>query len=157
MLILTLNIGKERYGIEAGKVIEVIPWIELQHVPRVDECIAGIFNYRGTPTPVIDICRFFEQQPCEHKLSSRIIIINTQSLNGNKYIGLIAENVTEVIKCDKDQFTDTGIDAENARFLGKIYQHNKQLIQIIRTDQLIPESVARQLALVKHAGSESRL
>lgn len=157
MLILTFNIGKERYGIEVARVIEVIPWIELQQLPRVDDCIAGIFNYRGTPTAAIDLCRYFQQRRCEARLSSRIIIIRTAGVHGDKQIGLIAECVTEVIKCNPQQFSETGIAADNAQFLGRIYHHNKQLIQIIETDQLIADPIARQLAIVKHAHSENRI
>ena len=146
MLILTMNIGRERYGVDARLITEVIPLVRLDRVPMVDDSILGIFNYRGTATPVVDLCYFFEQRYCDHKLSSRIIIIDIDGDDqpGRK-IGLVAECVTEVIKCRDEDMTDSGIASENARFLGGVYKHKNDLIQIIDTGKILPESITRQL------------
>ena len=64
MLLLNLNIGKEHYAIRASQVIEIIPLIQLEKVPLVESSIKGIFNYRGNPTPVIDLCELFENRSC---------------------------------------------------------------------------------------------
>ncbi|MCW9014462.1 MAG: chemotaxis protein CheW [Gammaproteobacteria bacterium] len=146
MLILTINIGKERYGIEAIQVIEVIPLVVLQSVPLADQSIRGLFNYRGAPTPVVDLCQVFEQRACSNKLSSRIIIICPKALSGTpRPIGLVAESVTEVLQCEIDELASSGISSAENSCLGLIYKHGDELIQIIDTNHVLPESIASQL------------
>jgi len=147
MLIVGLNIGAEHYGIEAARVIEIVPLIELKKVPLTEKTIKGIFNYRGTTTPVIDLCQLFERRYCNNNLSTRIIIIHYKDSSGNsKPIGLIAENVTDVIKCEIEEITDSGIQSDKQRFLGKVYKHNNDMIQLIDTHQILPPSISQQLA-----------
>ena len=147
MLLLTMNIGKERYGIDANAIIEVIPLVQLDQVPLIDDCILGIFNYRGMPTPVIDLCHLFTQVYCDKKLSSRIIITDIPiSDSETRKIGLVAECVTEVIKCNTDRLMNSGIKSENAQFLGSVYKHGNDLIQIIDSIKILPESIANQLS-----------
>ena len=146
MLILTMNIGKERYGIDSLMVTEVIPLIHLDQVPMVDKIIKGIFNYRGTPTPVVDLCQFFENRDSHNNLGSRIVIIDShQDSTDSRPIGLVAERVTETVKCDKDKLLSSGIRSEETPFLGKIYKHNDELIQLIDTRKILPISIAKQI------------
>jgi len=146
MLILGLNIGKERYGIEATRVIEIVPLIELKKVPLTENAIKGLFNYRGTPTPVIDLCQLFESRYCSNNLSTRIVIINFRHHSGtSRPIGLIAEMVTDVMQCEIDKVSDSGIQSEQNNFLGQIYKHNNDMIQLINTHNILPASISNQL------------
>lgn len=157
MLILTMNIGKERYGIDSQLVAEVIPMIHLDQIPMVDKIIKGIFNYRGTPTPVIDLCQFFEKRDCENNLGSRIVIINCpQKDNPDRPIGLSAERVTEVIKCTEDQLVSSGVASDSAPFLGKIYKHNDEMIQLMDTRSILPVSIAQQIFIDEPMSDELR-
>ena len=142
-----MNIGEERYGIDARLITEVIPLVRLDRVPMVDKCILGIFNYRGIATPVIDLCYLFEQRYCEHKLSSRIIIIDVaMEQQESRKFGLVAECVTEAIKCAPENMTDSGIASVNARFLDGVYKNNNDLIQIIDSGKILPQSITQQIS-----------
>ena len=146
MLLLTLNIGQERYGIEASQIEEIIPLVILKNIPMADPRIRGIFNYRGVPTPVVDLCQVFEKRACNNSLSSRIIMINPQALSGlHRPIGLVAESVTEVLQCELDELASSGISQDSTSCLGLIYKYNDELIQIIDTKNVLPESIASQL------------
>lgn len=146
MLILGLNVGKERYGIEAKRVIEIVPLIELKKVPLAENAIKGLFNYRGTPTPVIDLCQLFEKRYCDNSLSTRIIIIEYKAISGaTRPIGLVAEMVTDVMKCEVTEITNTGIQTNHNDFLGLVYKYNNDMIQLIDTHKVLPESISNQL------------
>jgi chemotaxis-related protein WspB len=141
-----MNIGKERYGIDANAIVEVTPLVRMDQVPMTDACILGIFNYRGAPTPVIDLCYLFTNIYCERKLSSRIMITDIPvSKDETRKIGLVAESVTEVIKCEAEKLMDSGIKSDHAEFLGSVYKHNNELIQIIDAVKILPESISIQL------------
>lgn len=146
MLILGLSIGDERYGIEATKVIEVVPLITLKKVPLADTSIRGIFNYRGHPTPVVDLCQLFENRDCINSLSTRIIIVEYKALSGIKRsIGLIAEKITNVMNCEIHKMENSGIHHDRNDFLGLIYTHNTEMIQLIDTSKILPDSISNQL------------
>ncbi len=146
MLLLSLSVGDESYGIKARYVIEIVPLVKLKKVPLSEYGIKGIFNYRGTPTPVIDLCNLFEQRHCDNILSTRIIIINYSTKSGqSRPVGLIAENVTDVISCHESDIKDSGLKSDESSFLGKIVKLNNRLIQLIDTRNILPESISNQL------------
>ncbi len=146
MLLLNLRIGKQLFAIKAIDVIEVIPLIELEKVPLTDKGISGLLNYRGTPTPVIDLCELFDNRSCDKKLNSRIIIVKQpSSKGGHQSIGLIAECVTNVTPYDESEIIDSGIHNKNAKHLGKVYKYKDQLIQLINTYHILPDSISQNL------------
>ena len=49
------QLGKERYALEAGRVVEVAPLLALKRLPQAPKGVAGIFNYRGRPEPGLKI------------------------------------------------------------------------------------------------------
>ena len=55
MLFLVFQIGKDRYAIEASQVVEVLPLVNVKHVPQAVVGVAGIFDYHGAPVPLIDL------------------------------------------------------------------------------------------------------
>lgn len=147
MLILRLKISKEHYAIEATRVIEIVPLIDVEKIPLTEDAIKGIFNYRGTTTLAIDLCQLFEQRYCNNHLSTRIIIIHYKDSSGqSRPIGLIAENVTDVIKCQPDKITNSGIQSNNKHFLGQVYKHNNDMIQLIDTNNILPSSISHQFS-----------
>ncbi len=146
MLLLNLNIGKEHYAIRASQVIEIVPLIQLEKVPLVENSIKGIFNYRGNPTPVIDLCELFENRSCKKNLSSRIIIIDFRTdKNECRPVGLIAESVTDVTHCNQEDIESSGIRSPENEFLGEIFKHNNNIIQLIDTLKVLPYSISSQL------------
>ena len=54
MLFLLFQLGKERYALEATRVVEVVPLLALKQLPQAPKGVAGIFNYRGRPVPAGD-------------------------------------------------------------------------------------------------------
>lgn len=146
MLILGLSVGQEKYGIEATRVIEVVPLIQLQKVPLAEPSIKGLFNYRGNPTPVVDLCQLFEHRDCTNSLSTRIVIIHYIALSGDaRPIGLIAEQVTDIVRSEVSKMSNSGIEDTGNDFLGQIYNSPNGMIQLIDTNKILPESISKQL------------
>ena len=120
--------------------------VNLDQVPMVEQSIKGILNYRGKPTPVIDLCQFLKKQACNNSLGSRIIIIDClQKDNSRRILGLAAERVTEVIKCTEDHIFPSGLNSESTPFLGELYKHNNEIIQMIDVRNILPTSIAQQV------------
>ena len=55
MLFLLLEIGSDRYALEADRIVEVLPLVAMKGIPHAARGVAGAFDYHGTAVPVIDL------------------------------------------------------------------------------------------------------
>jgi chemotaxis-related protein WspB len=142
MLFLLFQLGKERYALQASRVVEVVPLLELKQLPQAPKGVAGIFNYRGTPVPAVDLSALTLGQPASERYSTRIVIVNYPDDRGtNHLLGLIAECATETLRKDPNEFIDSGVRLSEAPYLGPILMDTKSPIQWIYEQRLLPEPV----------------
>lgn len=144
MIIISFCIDNERYGIFAGNVIEIIPIVKPKPVPMTEKYVLGLINYRGRPTPVIDMCQLFSDRPCSSMLSTRIILIRLNS-DDNCLLGIITEMATETLECDTAQIISTNLQVKNAPFLGGILHDENGMLQILDIDKLLQKRVRETL------------
>ena len=146
MLFLLFQLGKDRYALEASRVVEVVPLLELKHLPQAPRGVAGIFNYRGRPVPAVDLCALTLGQPASERLSTRIIIVNYPDDRGTQHLlGLIAEHATEMLRKDVKDFVDSGVRLSGAPYLGPILMDDQSPVQWIYEQRLLPEPVRNVL------------
>ena len=146
MLFLLFQLGKERYALQASRVVEVVPLLELKQLPQAPQGVAGIFNYRGRPVPAVDLCALTLGQPASERFSTRIIIVNYPDESGtNHLLGLIAEHTTEMLRKDVKDFMDSGVRLNHAPYLGPILMDDQSPIQWIYEQRLLPEPVRNAL------------
>ena len=146
MLFLLFQIGNERYVLEASRVVEVLPLVELKKIPQAPRGCAGVLNYRGVPVAALDLCQLTLGQPASERLSTRIILIKYVSGEGREcLVGLIAEKVTDMVRKNPSDFADPGFRASAAPSLGPLLLDAAGAIQWIRTEHLLTEQF-RELA-----------
>ena len=146
MLFLLFQLGNDRYALEASRVVEVVPLLELKQLPQAPKGVAGIFNYRGRPVPAVDLCALTLGQPARERFSTRIIIVNYPDDRGtNHLLGLIAEHATEMLRKDVKEFQDSGVKLSAAPYLGPILMDDKCPVQWIYEQRLLPEPVRNML------------
>lgn len=143
-MMLLFKIDDERYGLDVADVVELVPYVSLQSLPKAPDYIPGLMNYRGKIVPVVDLAMLISDKPVKQLMSSRIILIKPIKTE-NRYIGLLAENVTETIKVSEDAFTDTGIDPDASAFVDKVVMHPDGLIQYVDVSKLLPNEVSAML------------
>ena len=146
MLFMQFQTGSDRYALEAKCVVEVIPLLGLKQIPQAPRGVAGLFNYRGEAVPALDLVMLTTGEPAASRLSTRIIIVRLD-INGlgPKLIGVIAENATGTMRCNPEEFVDTGITPGSAPFLGPVLLDDQGIIQWIQEQKLLPEKLRRQL------------
>lgn len=144
MLLLVFQVKDDSYAIDSSKVVEVIPLVKLQSLPMSPDYVAGIFNYRGKSVPVIDLCEYFKNKKYNRYFSTRIIII--KHIYGEEHIvGLLAENVTDVLHQDESKLVDHGMNLESTPFLGKLVMDDNNVIQNILPENLISNDLSEIL------------
>ena len=141
MLFLQLQIGEDSYVLDTERVVEVLPLVRIQPIPGSPPGVAGLFNYRGTPVPVIDLTQLTLGHCAPRRLSTRLIV-----LRYNLYrLALMAEQATGTIQRDAADFTAAGLTSEATPYLGPVTRDAGRLIQWIQVDRLLPPSVSRVL------------
>lgn len=146
MLLVVLHAGNERFGLEAGRIVEIVPLVRLTPVRRAPAWVAGLFNYRGRVTPVVDLCMLLGGQPARHLLSTRILLAHyTGAAGGPRVLGLLAERVLETVDCDDGAFQDAGVTAPGAPCLGDVLADADGMLRRITVDELLPADVRELL------------
>ena len=142
MLVLLFYLGDTLYTMRCDRVREVAPVVKLKEVPHAPEYFAGLFNYRGIVVPVIDLRHLIQGRPCDMRMSTRIILVDyLREDNPTPYIiGLMAERVTETRRKSEDDFIQTGLNVNQAPYLGGLMMEDREMIQYIDLD-LLPRSV----------------
>jgi len=142
MLFLLFQIGNDRYAIEANRVVEVAPLLELQRLPHAPRGVAGVVNYRGNPVPAVDFSQLVLGQPAAERLSTRIIIVKHPDGQGREQLlGIIAEKATDLLHKDAADFGPPAGQGRSAPYLGPVFVDDKGPVQCLREQQLLPEPV----------------
>ena len=138
MLFITFKLGDERYALEAERIVEVLPRVDLQKVLRAPAGIAGTLNYHGEFVPVLDLSQMILGRPAPSRLSTRILVARVKGDQDFRLLGIIAENVTETMRCDPSDFVSPGIVSSEAPFLGSVHVGERGSIQRVDVDHLLP-------------------
>ena len=142
VLLLLFKLGNDRYALNASQVVEVLPLVSLKKVPQALPGVAGVFSYHGDPVPVIDLCELVLGKPASPRLSTRIILVKYPTRGReDRVLGLIAEQATETVKRELDDFTSPGVAADGAPYLGPVVTDSRGLIQLVEVAKLLPGPV----------------
>jgi chemotaxis-related protein WspB len=170
MLLLIFRAGGNSYAVDVGRVIEVVPRINLRRLPHAPNFIAGLFDYRGTVVPVIDLGLRLGSDRCCDRLSTRIILVNSRPADQNLrevndapaswshdqeprsvrttsqdqrpwLLGLIAEQVSDVKLVKQEQVISASMQLPQAPYLGAIVDVDNQMIQLMATDRILDDSL----------------
>jgi chemotaxis-related protein WspB len=146
MLFILFQIGRDRYALPASSVIEVLPLMNLKRVPGAPSGVVGVLNYHGTPVPVIDLNEMTLGEPAARRLNTRIILLlYPLETHHPRALGLIAEHATNMIQRSIQDFIETGVESDDARFLGKVANDAGGLIQWIEVERLLTSEVRNVL------------
>ncbi|HKT74196.1 MAG TPA: chemotaxis protein CheW [Steroidobacteraceae bacterium] len=152
-LFLQLWIGADAYLMEASRVVRVLPLVEMKSIPRAPAGVVGTFNYRGTAVPVVDLNELTLGRPAAHYRSTRLILVPLEPEpaegSGKHLLGVIAERVTDTVRCDPGNFMPAGVDGE-ASYLGPVVSHDGRLLQWVDVRKLLPQAV--RVALFRDLG-----
>jgi chemotaxis-related protein WspB len=142
MLFLLFHVGKDRYVLDIRQVAEVLPLVNIKLIPQAHPAIAGVFNCRGAPVPVIDLNQLMSNEPAQQRFSTRIILVRYCDQSGQpQLLGLIAEHVKETVRRDVNDFIETGISADGAPYLGPVASDGIGLMQWVEVNKLLPADI----------------
>ena len=134
---LTFNLGEEGYGLEILKVQEIIGIQTITRIPRTPEYVKGVINLRGKVIPVIDLRLKFSMEEQEITRESCIIVVQVQREHAALTIGILVDEVSEVLDIAEGQIEaapSLGTRADTKFILGMAKAENavKILLDIDR-------------------------
>lgn len=134
MLFLLFQIGPGRYAMDIRQIAEILPVVQITPLPQLPAVVAGVFNYRGTPVPVIDLSQLLLQRPALKRFNTRLVVVRHLDESGAPHlVGLIAERATDTVRRHPDEFTASG--------LGPLAAEAGGFVQRTDLRQLLPGSL----------------
>jgi chemotaxis-related protein WspB len=146
VLFLVCHFGDDRYVLNTGQITEVLPVVQLKQIPQAPAGIAGAFNYRGQPVPVVDLAHLMLGRPARAHLSTRLVLVTYKDGTGTqRHLGLIAERATDTIRLNPMDFGPSGIANDGAAYLGPVIADARGLIQWIDPSKILTPSIGDRL------------
>jgi chemotaxis-related protein WspB len=142
MLFLMFRLGKDRYALPATQVVEVLPLLAVKQIPQAPPAVRGAFDFRGRPVPLIDLTQMALGVPAREQLSTRIVLVDyPDGHGGTRLLGLLAEQVTETLRRNPEEFRDSGVALPDAPWLGPVASDDGGLVQRVEVGQLLTPAV----------------
>nr|WP_314582911.1 chemotaxis protein CheW [uncultured Pseudomonas sp.] len=146
-LFLLFRIGAERYALEATEVAEVLPRLVLKPIAQAPRWVAGVFAHCGAVVPVIDLSALTFGEPAQARTSTRLVLVHyrVDAQRPAQRLGLILEQATDTLRCSPEEFKDYGLNNPEAPYLGPVREDELGLLQWIRVQDLLNDSVRELL------------
>lgn len=143
---LAFQMSDEEYAVDILKVQEIIGVMNITHVPKMPSYVRGIINLRGSVIPVVDLRLKFDLEYNEYTERTCIIVIQVKSTFEHTVMGIIVDQVSEVIDFNLDQLEQppdfgSGIHADYILGMGKL---EKRVIILLDIERLL-SSLEREL------------
>jgi chemotaxis-related protein WspB len=146
MVALLFEVEGQRYGLEVTQIVKVLPSVRLRRLPQVPEYVAGVFRYRGTMVPVIDLTQLIKGRPSTALMSTRIILVLHPGPSGTgRVLGLLAERATEILDDVAVEPKPSGIEVPEAPYLGGLSANGASIIQYVKVEQLLSDELRDRL------------
>ena len=143
---LLFEAGGQQYGLDVRQIVEVVPAVHLRSIPGVAAYIAGLFHYRDTIVPVIDISRLLTGSDAAKRFSTRLVLVHyPDATKRERVLGLLVEDVVQGLVENLGELMAPGIATPESPFLGKIASTGDSMIQFLRVEDLLPEDLRTRL------------
>jgi len=134
---IVVNIGIEQYGINIKYIDNIVRIQRITRVPKTQPYYKGVINLRGEIIPVMSIRIKLGLDEELFTDKSRIIIVKVD----NASIGIIVDQVKEVVTLDEDNIENIAVDAndEFSGYINAVGKNKGELITLIDIIGLIVE------------------
>jgi purine-binding chemotaxis protein CheW len=133
--LVVFGLASELYGVEIGRVQEIIRMQAITEVPRAPQFVEGVINLRGGIIPVVDLRKRFGMSNDAHDKDTRIVVVEM----GGQRVGLVVDRVSEVLRVPKSDIEPpsalvTTVDSAYLRAIAKL---EDQLVILLDLDRVL--------------------
>lgn len=133
--LVVFELGGEAYGIDIGRVQEIIRMAPITRVPRAPEFVEGVINLRGKVIPVMDLRRRFGLPHEDRAKASRIVVVDV----AERTVGMVVDSVSEVLRVAATQVEppSPAVTTVEAAYLRGIAKLEERLIILLSLDEIL--------------------
>jgi chemotaxis-related protein WspB len=143
-LFLLLRLGADRYAIDAGSVVEVLPIVRLKSIPCAPTGMMGMMSFRGSAIPVVDLSIIAFGTPTPPRMMTRIVVVRYEPASNGDDAGLLGMIVPEVMQTahfDTTRFEPVGIRNDGAPYLGPVLTTSDGVLQQVLIPALLNDEL----------------
>ena len=142
--IVVLDLGGEAYGVEIGRVEEIIRMQAVTRIPNGPAFIEGVTNLRGRVIPVLDLRKRFGLPASESTRRSRIVVGEL----GEHTVGLVVDGVSEVLMVSSEAVEppSTLVTSADSAFLRGVAKLDERLILLLDLSRILTRTEQEDLA-----------
>jgi purine-binding chemotaxis protein CheW len=135
---IVIKIGEEQYGIDIKYIENIVRMQKITRVPKAQPYFKGVINLRGEVVPVMSI-RIKMNLPEDVTTNTTRIII--QKLEQNAQIGIIVDEVKEVVTLSEEDTERVAYDAKDdtINFINGIGKCNGGLISLLDLNVVVAD------------------
>ncbi|NOZ07123.1 MAG: chemotaxis protein CheW [Chloroflexi bacterium] len=133
--LVVFGLTQELYGVDIGRVQEIIRMQTITEVPRAPEFVEGVINLRGGIIPVIDLRKRFGMAHDDHDKETRIVVVEM----GGQRVGLVVDRVSEVLRVPKGNIEPPSalVTTVESAYLRAIAKLEDRLIILLDLDRVL--------------------
>jgi len=150
MLYVLCRIGRDSYAVACESVECVLPMAALKTLPGAVAGVAGLLNFRGGPTPVVDFSLLLAGAPARELFDTRILLCRLPATPSGR-LGLLAEGVSETIRLEESAFVPAGARAHGS--LDGVAASEGILIQRIELPAILPPEILATLGIAMESAA----
>lgn len=132
---IVVKLDNEQYGIDISFIDNIVRMQQITRVPKAQPYFAGVINLRGEIIPVMCLRTKFGLPGKEYTNATRIIIVKPES---NAKIGVLVDEVREVVSLDEDNIEKTVYDEQGNNLIG-VGKYNDTLISLLNIQGVIQD------------------
>jgi chemotaxis signal transduction protein len=95
---VVVRLGPGRYGVEAVRVVEVVPVPALTRLPAAPAWVRGVGNWRGRVLPVVDLRPLLGVAATPLASSARVVVLRSDETE----VGVVADAVQGLLEVPED-------------------------------------------------------
>jgi len=142
--VVVLELAGEAYGVEIGRVEEIIRMQAITRIPNGPAFIEGVTNLRGRVIPVLDLRKRFGLPGSEPTRRSRIVVGEL----GQHTVGLVVDGVSEVLLVSSEAVEppSTLVTTQDSAFLRGVAKLGERLILLLDLSRILTQAEQEDLA-----------
>lgn len=155
MKFTVFKIGKEDFGIEISRVVEILNTQKVYSLPELPDFLSGVITVRGEVIPLLDLRKRFGILSSDTK--ELIILIRYES----EKIGLLVDEIKEIISLNPEEIIvpPAIFKGLKERYLSGLGKKDEGIIILLNIDYLLTSEEKimlkeAEVILEENAGSE---
>ncbi len=138
---LSFYLGKELFGADVKFILEVLKDEPITEIPRSEDFIKGIINFRGEIVTVVDFFKKLNMHGESAAEKNIVIVIELTQDNKNVKVGLLADRVRKVFEMPIDEIKPVPEFGEyyNPEFLTGVAKTTDGLVMLLNLEKILNE------------------